>query len=97
MLYDSLCHGNPELEEVSNTLEPFALDFGLVGMGFLYDFRWKLRDSNSVEEGAILASILSYIREATIAIMFQVENLEFLRINQSNTGLKIADRVSEIL
>ena len=96
MLYDSLCHGNPGLEEGSNTFEPFALDFGLVFMGFLYDCRWKLPYSNSVEESAILATILSYIREGTIAIMFQVENLEFLRIIQSNTGLKIADCVSEI-
>ena len=53
VLYDSLCHGNPGLEEGSNTLEPFALDFGLVCMGFLYDCRIKLRDSNSVEVGAI--------------------------------------------
>ena len=53
MLYDSLCHGNPGLEEGSNTFEPFALDFGLVCIGFLYDCRWNLRDSNSVEEGAI--------------------------------------------
>ncbi len=49
-----------------------------------------------MEEGAIQASILSHIREVTIAIVFQVENLEFLRIIQSNTGLKIADCVSEI-
>jgi hypothetical protein len=41
-------------------------------------------------------TILSYTREGTIAIMFQVENLEFLRIIQSNTGLKNADYVSEI-
>ncbi len=53
VLYDSLCHGNPRLEEGSNTLEPFALDFGLVCMGFLYDCSWKLRYSNSVEESAI--------------------------------------------
>ena len=53
VLYDSLRHGNPGLEEGSNTLEPFALDFMLVCMGFLYDCSWKLRDSNSVEEGAI--------------------------------------------
>jgi hypothetical protein len=53
MLYDSLCHGYPGLEEGSNTFEPFALDFGLVCKGFLYDCNWILRDSNSVEEGAI--------------------------------------------
>ncbi len=53
MLYDSLCYGNPGLEEGSNALESFALDFALVGMGFLYDCKWKLRDSNSVEERAI--------------------------------------------
>jgi hypothetical protein len=96
VLYDSLCHGNPGLEEGSNTLELNALNFRLVCMCFLYDCRLKLRDSNSVEEGAILATILSYIRKRTIAIMFQVENLEFLRIIQSKTGLKIADCVSEI-
>ncbi len=95
-MYDSLCLGNPGLEEGSNTLEPFALDFGFVCIGFLYDCRWKFRDSNSVVEGAILVTILSYILEGTIAIIFQVENLEFLRIIQSNTGLKIADCVSEI-
>jgi hypothetical protein len=82
VLYDSLCHGNPGLEEGSNTFEPFALDFGLVCMGFLYDCRCRLRDSNSAEVGAIYAIFLSYIRERTIAIMFQVENLEFLRIIQ---------------
>ncbi len=53
MLYDSLCQGVPGLEEESNTFEPFALDFGLVCMGFLYDCRWKLHDHNSVEEGAL--------------------------------------------
>ena len=65
-------------------------------MGFLYDCKGKLHDSKSAEEGAIFATILSYIREGTIAIMFQVENLEYLRIIQWNTGLKIADCVSEI-
>jgi hypothetical protein len=94
MLYDSLCHDNPGLEEGSNSLETFALDFGLVCMGIVFDCRWKLRDSYSMEEGAIKVSILSYIRKGTIAIMFQVENLEFFRIIQSNTGLKIADCVS---
>ncbi len=53
VLYYSLCQGNPGLDEESNTFEPFALDFGLVCMGFLYDCRWKLRDYNSVEECAI--------------------------------------------
>ncbi len=60
----------------------FALDFGLVCIGFMYDCRCKLLDSSSTEEGAIYATILSYIREGTIAIMFQVENLEFFRIIQ---------------
>ncbi len=96
MLYVFLCHGIPGLEEGSNNLEPFALDFGLVCIGFVYDCGWKLRDSTSVEEGAIKVTILSYIREGTIAIMFQVEKLEFFRIIQSNTGLKMADCVSEI-
>ncbi len=49
LLYDSLCHDNSGLEEGSNTLEPFALDLGLVCMSFLYDWRWKSRDSKSVE------------------------------------------------
>jgi hypothetical protein len=96
VLYDSLCHSNPGLEEGSNTLEPFALDFELVCIVFLYDCSVNLRDSNSVEEAAILATYLKKNREGTIAIIFQVENLEFLRIIQSNTGLKIADCVSEI-
>ncbi len=74
MLYDSLCHGYRGLEEGSNTLEPYSLDFGLVCI-FLNDCRCKLRDSNSAEEGAIYATILSYIREEAIAIMFQVENI----------------------
>ena len=64
MLYDSLCHGNPGLEEGSNTLEPFALDFGLVCMGFLYDCRCRLRDSNSAEVGAIYANF-SFVHPRT--------------------------------
>ena len=34
VLYDSLSHGMRGLEEGSNTLEPFALDFGLALYGF---------------------------------------------------------------
>ncbi len=81
-MYNSLCQGDRELEEWSNKIEPFALDFGLVCMGFLYDCKCSLRDSNSAEVDAIYAIFLSYIRERIIAIMFQVENLELHRIIQ---------------
>jgi hypothetical protein len=53
VLNDSLFHGYPGLYEGSKTLELFNLDFGLVCMGFLYDYSYNLRDSNFVEESAI--------------------------------------------